>query len=398
MAKKHIIKGFNADTIEIATNGHEWIVGKNASISSNEESLDVEGDNNKITIAGSVWSEDPAIEMSGTGNKVVITATGVMSGNDDAAVAFNAEHNEVTNFGRIVSDEIGVDFDAGFGNRFTNNGFVSADIGISYINIAIATEQNVAINKASGRIYGDSSAVETDMVAGDKFKFVNFGNVVGDDDAYVGSLGMDIVINKGKMIGNVSLGDGFDTFDGRGGKLNGVLNGGDGDDTLFTDNKNLVLVELTGEGYDTVKSTVSYTLTAFVDKLLLLGKTNINGTGTDDAEWLQGNAGKNTLNGLGGGDLLDGAAGNDKIKSGLGDDDIYFGTGYDTDIVLDFENGADQVNLAKWDAISSFTDLLNNHTDFVDGDVIMTAGKDKLIIRNLSEAQFDTTDVSFILV
>ena len=68
---------------------------------------------------------------------------------------------------------------------------------------------------------------------------------------------------------------------------------------------------------------------------------------------------------------IDGGAGDDKIISGFGGDTIYFGK------------------------INSFNDLLNDHTEFKNGDVILNAGDDRLTVHNLSATDFDSTVVSF---
>jgi hypothetical protein len=58
-----------------------------------------------------------------------------------------------------------------------------------------------------------------------------------------------------------------------------------------------VVVENSDEGYDTVSSKVTYTLSADVEELILTGTSNINGTGNWDDNVLTGNSGNNTLDG-----------------------------------------------------------------------------------------------------
>lgn len=93
-----------------------------------------------------------------------------------------------------------------------------------------------------------------------------------------------------------------------------IMQGGDGNDTYFVDNVGDAIVEKDhagAGGYDTVYSTVSYTLSAEVEKLILLGTGNLDGTGNASANTLIGNDGNNVLDGKGGADIMTGGKGND---------------------------------------------------------------------------------------
>jgi len=96
-----------------------------------------------------------------------------------------------------------------------------------------------------------------------------------------------------------------------GGTGNDTLAGGAGDDTYLVDSSADVVTELTGNGIDTVQSSVTYTLGGHVENLMLTGNAAINGTGNSLANVLTGNSGNNTLNGGGGIDTMSGGAGDD---------------------------------------------------------------------------------------
>lgn len=157
--------------------------------------------------------------------------------------------------------------------------------------------------------------------------------------------------------GNDDL-EGFDTNDvmmGYGGNdsLNGfegadTLVGGLGDDVYHVDDAGDVVVELHGEGNDTVISSVSYILAPDLENLELTDNQNINGTGNNKDNRLLGNWGVNELIGLDGNDFLDGGYGADTMRGGLGDD-VYV-VGDVNDVVIEsMGEGHDTLYLAMSD-------------------------------------------------
>src|SRR4030095_6547711 len=69
--------------------------------------------------------------------------------------------------------------------------------------------------------------------------------------------------------------------------------------------------ESAGDGNDTIRSTVSYTLPIFVENLILLGTGPISGTGNNLNNRLTGNGAKNVRDARGGADRMTGLAGDD---------------------------------------------------------------------------------------
>lgn len=128
---------------------------------------------------------------------------------------------------------------------------------------------------------------------------------------------------------------GNDIIDGGGGA--DYMDGGTGDDFYFVDqfsydgnNSNDDFVfEQFNAGIDTVNSTVTYSLAANVENLILLGTASINGIGNELNNNITGNSANNTLIGGVGDDTLNGGDGNDLLYDGAGADRLDGGAGAD---------------------------------------------------------------------
>jgi Ca2+-binding RTX toxin-like protein len=121
---------------------------------------------------------------------------------------------------------------------------------------------------------------------------------------------------------------GNDTLDGKKGADKMI--GGIGDDTYLVDHTGDKVIEKTGQGTDTVKSKVTFTLGANVENLTLTGTAAIDGTGNALGNIIVGNAGANTLFGGDGADALLGEEGDDVLIGGTGGDFLAGGGGNDT--------------------------------------------------------------------
>jgi serralysin len=127
----------------------------------------------------------------------------------------------------------------------------------------------------------------------------------------------------GNALANVVTGnDGDNVLDGKGGA--DTLIGADGDDRYLVDSLYDTVVELGGEGADTVQSVVSFSLAglANVENLTLAGSGAINGSGNAGANILIGNTGANKLYGGAGDDTITPGNGTDFVQGGLGNDNI----------------------------------------------------------------------------
>ena len=124
---------------------------------------------------------------------------------------------------------------------------------------------------------------------------------------------------------------GNNVLDGKGGV--DVMAGGGGNDTYYVDNAGDNVVELDGQGNDTIVSTVSYTLAGRYVETLDLSGGNINGTGNKLANTIDGTAGDN---------IIDGGAGADRMVGHTGNDTYYVDNAGDNVVELDGE-GTDKV-------------------------------------------------------
>ena len=142
----------------------------------------------------------------------------------------------------------------------------------------------------------------------------------------IGNAGSNHLFGLG---GNDSLlaGAGNDTIDGGLGR--DAMRGGTGNDTYVVNQSNDVVVELAGQGTDIVRSAASFTLSANVEDLRLIGSAAINGTGNSLANEIFGNAASNILNGGAGNDTLWGNAGDDTLIGGGGSNELHPGIGND---------------------------------------------------------------------
>jgi Ca2+-binding RTX toxin-like protein len=184
----------------------------------------------------------------------------------------------------------------------------------------------------------------------------NVENLTLTGSAAISGTGNELanILTGNSAANTLTGGDGADTLIGGAGIDR--LVGGLGNDTYVLASDGDVVVELAGQGVDTVTTNLNYSLGANVDNLTLTGTLAAYGYGNDLANIITGNDAANRLEGRGGVDTLSGAGGADTLVGGLGDDRLTGGAGGDTfifnkgdghDVITDFGNGADVLNVSS---------------------------------------------------
>ncbi|MEI8208659.1 MAG: hypothetical protein WCG16_05610 [Methylococcales bacterium] len=168
--------------------------------------------------------------------------------------------------------------------------------------------------------------------------------------------GSSLLNVTGNSLTNVLTGNAANNTlsDGGVGGLGDTLIGGLGNDTYTVTNSSDNIIENSGEGTDTVNSTVSFNLLTNglnVENLTLSGTAALNGTGNNDNNLLIGNSASNILLGNDGNDLLIGKAGNDTLTGGVGVDTFWFDTAANgttnKDTITDFVSGTDKLQFSS---------------------------------------------------
>jgi Ca2+-binding RTX toxin-like protein len=170
-----------------------------------------------------------------------------------------------------------------------------------------------------------------------------------------------------------------------------LMIGGFGNDTYVVDNVLDQIDESTGDGIDTVVSSVSINLGLMggvVENVILTGSANLNATGNAANNTIIGNSGNNTLNGAGGNDFIDGGGGADVMTGGSGDDTFVVDNA--GDVVLESAGGGyDTIRTTRTLNLAAFapeveraillgTAALNLTGNALDNDLIGNSGANRI--------------------
>jgi Ca2+-binding RTX toxin-like protein len=149
----------------------------------------------------------------------------------------------------------------------------------------------------------------------------------GGADTLSGGTGADRVFGGGGA-DTLGGGKGNDSLVGDAG--NDTMMGGDGNDVFFVESAGDRAIETSDPGVDTVRSSVSFVLSDNVERLVLTGIVDIDGTGNGLNNLVTGNGADNILGGAGGADILNGGGGADTLSGGTDDDSLAGNSGNDT--------------------------------------------------------------------
>jgi Ca2+-binding RTX toxin-like protein len=229
-----------------------------------------------LVLMGSVESASSAgIRMASNGNRVMIGPTGEVSGGTSGILLsdfmFGSGGNWLENWGSVKgTGATGIGIGANFSNNsLSNKGTVEGFKGIvagsaGSTNNTVFNSGSIVATDAGVTLYGNGSvltnsgsisstsgnAVFLQSQPGETITLHNTGTIkTSGSNAILGWEGPDRIINHGTIDGMITLGDGNDYFDSRGGTItnayglflgtgNDTAYGGSGNDAFFDDTGN----------------------------------------------------------------------------------------------------------------------------------------------------------------
>lgn len=330
-----------------------------------------------------VGSGDSVVEVSGGGTDIIFSSLAInltaLTAVENATLlsgsAVNITGNSLAN--QLIGNSSANTLTGAAGNDILDGGLGAADTLIGGLG------DDIYIVRNSGDVVTETSGQGTDTIISNLFVdltgLTNVENITLTGTAVVNATGNALNnLIKGNSAGNTLRGaagvdslyglQGNDTLDGGAGADS--LTGGKGDDSYLVDNTSDKVIELTGEGTDTINSSVTITALAInVENLVLAGTSLINGTGNTLVNTITGNSNANVLKGLDGNDNLSGGGGADTLDGGKDADSMSGGLGNDLYIVDDIGDTAIE------------SSLVNEGTDTVQSSVVFTLGNN---IENLT--------------
>jgi Ca2+-binding RTX toxin-like protein len=249
---------------------------------SNIETLTGSTGNDTVTMSAAQWAGLNAINLGGGTNILNVVASG-----DISAAATPTVGNVTT------------------GNLTGTSGNDSITLTGSQLDAIIAGAGSISLGAGTDTINLTSTSADLNMLGATNASIQGVEAI----SAATAASGVTIMLS-GQTEGFTITGSAYnDTITGGSGTDRMI--GGTGNDTYVVASTGDIVTENAGEGIDTIQSSVTYTLPANVENLILTGTGNISGTGNALDNAITGNDGNNTLAGLGGADALDGGLGTD---------------------------------------------------------------------------------------
>jgi Ca2+-binding RTX toxin-like protein len=345
---------------------------------------------------------------AGYGYVEIDGADGVTNGADQIVGTSGVDHIHAAGGDDIIKGGGGADYiDGGAGND-----------GASYEDSSVGVDVSLVTGKGHGGTAEGDTLVSIENLYGSKYDDHLTGN--GADNLLRGGDGNDTI--KGGGGADVLYGDaGNDVLeiDGAGDRVDG----GEGIDTLVANSSQALKINLNsgfvdsnpwgqdGWHYGSEEYGWGGPTPHFPgDTPNVTGVENVIGSNYDDL--IYGNDAANSLSGGNGNDLLSGLGGNDVISGGNGNDIIFGGVGADTlsggqdadtfvwtavneslmaggkpqDVVTDFQQGSDKIDLSAFNV--GLNDLVELDNQTIDGANYAYVGIDANHNGQLDEGEF----------
>ncbi|PZM78830.1 MAG: hypothetical protein DKT66_23305 [Candidatus Melainabacteria bacterium] len=323
-----------ADTLDGGAGDDTYFVDN-----SGDSIIDASG--NDTVISSISWTLSSTLENLSLSGYGITNLNGAGNGGDNT---ITGDRGDNSLFGAAGNDSLS----GGIGNDTldggTNNDTMEGGSGNDTYIVDSANDVVIETNYFDGLDLVQSSVNWTLGAYLEDLTLTGSGNVnaTGNtwDNVLTGNTGNNVLTDD---FGNDTLygGAGNDTLDG--GTGTNYLIGGTGNDTYYVRTATDAVGENSGEGTDTIISSVSITIgdEAQVENITLL-ETAFNAYGNSLDNFLLGNVNDNILSGGAGNDSLDGVTGADTMIGGLGNDLYYFNSADDF-IIENSNEGIDTV-------------------------------------------------------
>ncbi|WP_242049318.1 LamG-like jellyroll fold domain-containing protein [Aulosira sp. FACHB-615] len=309
------LSGFIGKTSFLGTTGNDWIQA-----GSGNDYLD--GSTGNDTMIGGLGNDTYVIDSTGD----VVNETSTLATEIDTVQSF-------------ISYTLGANLE----NLILKSNAAINGTGNSLNNTITGNAANNILNGGAGNDTLDGGAGDDTLIGGagnDTYVVDSIADVITENlNEGTDTVRASISYTLGANLENLTL-TGTAAINGTGNSLNNsitgnsgnnILDGGAGNDTLTGGLGNdIYIVDSTGDviketstlatEIDTVQTSITYTLGANLENLILTGNAAINGTGNSLNNTITGNAAINILNGGAGNDTLSGGAGGDTLTGGLGAD------------------------------------------------------------------------------